>query len=169
MLSILVLFILFFYGNSLNVPLQKYDKDMHANNGYLPTNRLLEVSWRFFNSPQQNNTDGNTLNNQINMFYARFTPYFDYISGNKYLIVICSWLLDSIMEWTGDPSQTYPINNLDAPQWSAPNATYKDVEIFFQSLRQNAKYYKQYENLKIGMAVIGWNNIYNVQNGPFQK
>eukprot|EP01084_Bolivina_argentea_P195336 335125_1 len=73
------------------------------------------------------------------------------------------------MEWTGDPSQTYPINNLDAPQWSAPNATYKDVEIFFQSLRQNAKYYKQYENLKIGMAVIGWNNIYNVQNGPFQK
>lgn len=152
----------------LNVPLSSEDNP-YGESSSLPTDRLLEVSWRFFDHPNKTNINGYTLSDEINLLYHKFTPLFEHINGNKYLICICSWLLDIITEWTGNPLQPFPINNTDAPQWSYSNATYKDVKIFFDLLHQNAKNYKEYNGLKIGLGMVGWANIYNVKKSIFSQ
>eukprot|EP01084_Bolivina_argentea_P009360 17490_1 len=148
----------------LNVPLSsEYNGYVDSTN--LPTDRLLEISWRFFDHPNVTNKNGYTLSDEINLLYNKVEPLFSYINGNKYLICICSWLLDIITEWTGNPLQPFPINNTDAPQWSYLNATYKDVKIFFDLLHTNGKNY----NLKIGLGIIGWSHIYNIKTSIFSQ
>ena len=79
--------------------------------------------------------DSGTMVAQAYRLVERIAPLYLGISGEQILVGCFGWLLDLVIEWTGEPSQAYPFLNADAPQWSGSNATYADVRDFISALK----------------------------------
>jgi hypothetical protein len=63
-----------------------------------------------------------TMVAQAYRMIERMAPFYDGISGDQILVGCFGWLLDLVVEFTGNASQPYPFINRDAPQWSTGKA-----------------------------------------------
>ena len=95
----------------------------------------------------------------------RMAPFYDGVDGDQILVGCFGWLLDLVVEFTGNASQPYPFVNRDAPQWSGANATYGDVRDFISALKIAGER-AGLPRLKIASLHVGWSNIYDIPRGP---
>ena len=107
------------------------------------------------------------LRAQADAFFARLLPLFSSTTGSVGLIVSAGWIMDLVTEWTGDPSQPYPIRNPEAPQFA--DWRYADVAHFFSTLRQSAAALGLGERLILGWMHIGSDKIYDIKCGIFSQ
>eukprot|EP00928_Gymnodinium_smaydae_P029598 TRINITY_DN22249_c0_g1_i2.p1 TRINITY_DN22249_c0_g1~~TRINITY_DN22249_c0_g1_i2.p1 ORF type:complete len:809 (-),score=43.78 TRINITY_DN22249_c0_g1_i2:280-2706(-) len=134
------------------------------------TDRFLEFSWRTLgaDTTATNATQREErLSAEVDQLISRVAPLYEGISGEQWLVGCFGWLVDLVFEWTGSPSQPYPIDNRDTPQWSAENATYDDIRRLVTIIRKVAAS-RGLPRLKVAALFIGWGHIYDVQKGPFR-
>jgi hypothetical protein len=76
------------------------------------------------------------LRAQALAFFRRLRPLLNATSGAIGVVVSAGWIMDLCTEWSGDPSQPYPIDNPEAPQFA--HWTYAHIRTFFATLREAA-------------------------------
>jgi hypothetical protein len=106
-----------------------------------------------------------TLMAQAYRLMERMAPFYAGVSGDQILVGCFGWLLDLVIEFTGEASQAFPFTNRDARQWSGANATYADVRDLVSALKV-AAHRVGLPHLKIASLHVGWASIYDIPKGP---
>jgi len=131
--------------------------------------RVIEFAWRTIGQDTVHGPNRTiAIQRDTDALVERISPLLYGATGQKMLVGCFGWLLDLVMQWTGDPAQPYGIVNNDAPQWSGNNATYDDVKTFIQALKA-AGHKHGVPDLMVGFFFVGWSSLYDLPRGPFSE
>lgn len=110
---------------------------------------------------------GSLLYTQATIFFQRLSPVLNNTDGPIGVVVSAGWIMDLCTEWSGDPSQDNPISNPETPQFAS--WTYRDIKLFFGTLRQAGDSVLGHGRLILGWMHIGSDKIYDISCGSFSR
>ena len=82
--------------------------------------------------------------------------------SEQVLIGCYGWFIDLCIEYTGNLSQPLPVVSPYSPQWSAGNATYRDLQLLVRELQLSATV-RGLKMLRLGILFVGWAKLYALQ------
>ena len=162
--------------------------DNQSQVGSISADRWLEIDLYWFEK-----TD---IIASVDFFWNRYAPLFRGVNGEKGIILNVGWLMDYILEWTGDlndrlrlPAQMKAEKYTDYTPLAGTteqriegwkkrfasvhlqavnyeNWTYGDLKFLVETLRKGAAHHR-FPEMRIGTFTLGWRDIYGGQHSTW--